>query len=96
MAKPPDPPRRPNPAGRSRRERSERQAVFRQAVLVFLDQQRLQVALKSLSETGARVEYLTRMELPEEVTLIEPTLRLRRRARVVWQREGVAGLQFID
>jgi hypothetical protein len=65
MAKPPDPPRRPNPAARSHRERSERQAVFPQSVLVFLDQQRLQVAVKSLSETGARVKYFTRMELPK-------------------------------
>ncbi|MDZ4690321.1 hypothetical protein [Terricaulis sp.] len=42
----------------------------------------------------ARVEYFVRRELPDFVTLVEPTLRVKSR-RVVWQRDGVAGLEFV-
>lgn len=57
---------------------------------------KLPVALKNISATGARVEYFTRRELPLTVTLVEPTLRIKSRARVVWQGNGVAGLAFTE
>ncbi len=74
--------------------RADRHAVYRQGTLVFADGERLSVAIKNLSESGARVEYFVRRELPAVVVLIEPALRIRRRAKVVWQRDGVAGLAF--
>jgi hypothetical protein len=49
-----------------------------------------------VSETGARVEFFQHVTLPDEVQFLEATLRLRKRARVVWQRDGVAGLAFLD
>lgn len=61
---------------------------------MFADGERLSVAIKNLSGSGARVEYFIRRELPPVVVLIEPSLRIRRRAKVVWQRDGVAGLAF--
>lgn len=64
------------------------------ARLCLADGEKLSVAIKNLSESGARVEYFIRRELPELVVLIEPTLRIRHRARVVWQRDGAAGLAF--
>lgn len=76
-------------------ERAVRQAVFRQGALLLANGEKLPVALKNISATGARVEYFTRRELPEIVTLVEPTLRVKTRARVVWQAEGIAGLAFI-
>lgn len=76
-------------------ERAVRQAVFRQGALILANNERLRVALKDVSTTGARVEYFTRQDLPDEVILVEPTLRIKSRARVVWQREGVAGLAFL-
>lgn len=84
------PPRNP------RRERAERKLLYRRGVLVFGDGVRLEIALKNLSAGGARVEYFTNVELPAEVVLIEPTLNLRRRAGVIWQRDGAAGLRFLD
>jgi len=75
-------------------ERAVRQAVFRQGALLLADGEKVEVALKNISATGARVEYFTRGELPDMVTLVEPTLRIKSRAHVVWQREGVAGLAF--
>ena len=74
--------------------RADRQAVYRQGTLVLADGEKFSVAIKNLSESGARVEYFIRRELPELVLLIEPTLRIKRRARVVWQRDGAAGLVF--
>ena len=77
-------------------ERAVRQAVFRQGALILADGEKLSVALKDISVTGARVEYFTHRELPEYVVLVEPTLRIKSRARVVWQRDGVAGLAFAE
>ncbi len=77
-------------------ERALRQAVFRQGALILADGEKLSVALKDISVTGARVEFFTRRELPEFVVLVEPTLRIKSRARVVWQRDGVAGLAFAE
>lgn len=76
-------------------ERAVREAIFRQGALLLAGGEKLTVALKDISVAGARVEYFARRELPEVVILVEPTLRIKSRARVVWQRDGVAGLQFI-
>lgn len=76
-------------------ERAVRQAVFRQGALILADGEQLPVALKNISATGAKVEYFVRRDLPATVILVEPTLRIKARARVVWQREGVAGLAFV-
>jgi hypothetical protein len=77
-------------------ERAFRRPFFRHGALVFEDGQRLNIAVKDLSAGGARVEFYMRMTLPENVMLCEPTLRLRCRAKVVWQEEGAAGLAFVE
>lgn len=76
-------------------ERAVRQAVFRQGALIMANGEKVRVAVKDISTTGARVEFFTRCELPELVVLVEPTLRIKCRSRVVWQRDGVAGLAFL-
>ena len=75
-------------------ERAFRRPFFRHGALLFEDGQRLNVAVKDLSAGGARVEFYLRATLPENVLLCEPTLRLRCRAKVVWQEDGAAGLAF--
>ena len=77
-------------------ERAFRRPFFRHGVLLFEDGQRLNIAVKDLSEGGARVEFYVRTTLPDNVMLCEPTLRLRCRAKVVWQSDGAAGLAFIE
>ena len=77
-------------------ERAFRRPFFRRGVLVCEEGQRVEIAVKDLSEGGARVEFCLRAPLPQNVMLCEPTLRLRCRAKVVWQTEGAAGLAFID
>src|ERR1700741_676559 len=77
-------------------KRSPRQPVFRNGTLIFEDGDRLAVVIKDLSDGGARVEFFVNRPLPETMILSEPTLKLRRRACVVWQRDGAAGLVFSD
>jgi hypothetical protein len=54
------------------------------------------VVIKDLSASGARVEFFQRLQLPAFVMLIEPTLKLRKAARVIWERGAAAGLKFED
>jgi hypothetical protein len=74
--------------------RAPRQTVFRNATILFASGERMAVVIKDLSATGARVEFVARVDLPPEATLIDITGR-RRQVRVVWQREGAAGIEFI-
>ena len=72
--------------------------MFRNATLICETGLKLAVAIKDISDAGARVEFFVKVELgyAGTVTLVEPMMRLRRQARVVWERDGVAGLAFID
>jgi hypothetical protein len=76
-------------------KRDPRQSLFRNGVLTFDDGERMSVVIKDLSDSGARVEFFVNRPLPELMTLSEPMLKLRRRVRVVWQRDGAAGLAFV-
>lgn len=75
--------------------RSQRQPLYKQATVHCEGGPKLIVAVKNLSATGARIESSERMVLSAEVVLSEATLGLQRRARVVWQDERMAGLEFI-
>ena len=76
-------------------KRSERKPTFKSASLAFITGERVDVVVKNVSETGARVEFMRDMQLPDRVMLSEPTLRLKTWAYVVWQTRGAAGLQFV-
>jgi hypothetical protein len=78
------------------KQRAPRQPVFRDATILMANGERLAVAVKEVSASGARIEFVRRVPLPDVFLLSEPTLKLRRRARVVWQREGIAGVMFVD
>lgn len=78
------------------KDRAEREPHFRNGVLLLPGGQRLSVIIKNLSDTGARIDFFVKTELPGEVVLNEPTLKLMTRARVVWANEGAAGLEFIE
>lgn len=76
--------------------RAPREAIYRSATIVTLGGAQRNVALKQLSVTGARIEFHSREPLPEQFVLIEPIRGLRRRVRVVWQDDFVAGVAFVD
>jgi hypothetical protein len=75
--------------------RAPRNATFKQATLTLSGGERFDVVMKNISDSGARVEFFSKGVLSEYVTISEPTLRLKLRARIMWQTDGAAGLQFI-
>ena len=68
--------------------------MFREADLTIEGLYRIRVIITDISETGAGISYATRVDLPSRVVICEPGLRLKRWARVVWQDDGAAGLEF--
>ena len=76
--------------------RTARQPVYKNGALTLGDGQKLKVVIKNLSAAGAYVEFFIKTDLRGDVVLTEPTLPLKRWARVIWQRDGAAGLKFIE
>jgi hypothetical protein len=81
---------------RASSKRPPRNPVFRHGSLQLPTGLKIQIVMKDVSSGGARVEFFERIELPGSVLLIEPTMKIRRWCRVVWQRDGVVGLQFTE
>jgi hypothetical protein len=72
-----------------------REAVFQEVVLTLEDYHKIRAVIVNLSARGARIQFSTRTELPFRVRLSAPTLKLSCWARVVWQHDDAAGLQFL-
>lgn len=85
----------PEPAAFVERRGDVRRPVFQDAMLVIDDYYKMRAVITDLSARGARVDYPTRMDLPFRVRLIAPSLKHECWARVVWQHEGAAGLEFL-
>ncbi len=75
-------------------KRAERKQTFKSATVTTLGGERVDVVVKNVSATGARIEFLRDIQLTDRVMLCEPTLRIKTWAYVVWQTRGAAGLQF--
>lgn len=75
--------------------RPKRQPTFKQATIQLRSGERLDVVVKNVSDTGARIEFFRKVTLTDSVLLTEPTLQLRTWAYVMWQTDGAAGLQFV-
>jgi hypothetical protein len=50
--------------------------------------------LKNLSETGAQIEVISPLYIPDRFTLSIASDQLKRRCRVVWRREKRLGVTF--
>jgi hypothetical protein len=50
--------------------------------------------VKNLSDTGAALEVLSPLYVPDRFTLVVPTDQLKRRCHVVWRRERRIGIVF--
>ena len=50
--------------------------------------------VRNLSETGAALEVITPLFIPDRFTLIVPTDQLKRPCHVVWRREKRIGVAF--
>lgn len=75
--------------------RAPRQSTFKQATVTLSGGERIDVVVKNVSDSGLRIEFFRKATLTDQVMIAEPTLRIRRWARVMWQTDGAAGLQFI-
>ena len=79
----------------ARAHRADRKATFKAASLTLISGDRIEVIVKNLSTTGARVEFMQNVLLPDRVLLSEQTTRLKVWAYVIWQEPGAAGLKFV-
>lgn len=71
-----------------------RMPIFREAELTIEGYYRIRAILTDISESGARISYATRVDLPARIVICEPGLKLHRWARVAWQDDGATGLEF--
>jgi len=74
----------------------ERYAVFREAQLTLEDWFKISAVIIELSASGARIRYAVGVDLPSRLRISEASLKLNSWARVAWQREGLAGLEFVE
>ncbi|MBT9446645.1 MAG: hypothetical protein IV086_13170 [Hyphomonadaceae bacterium] len=81
-------------AGVERRAEA-REPVFREAVLTLEGYYRIRAVITDESSRGACVAFSTRIDLPSRIVVAEPMRKQQRWARVVWQRDGTAGLEFL-
>lgn len=77
------------------RSRAPRTSTFKPAAITLSGGQRMDVIVKNISDTGARIEFVPQITLPKQVLVAEPTLCIRSWALVIWQSVGAAGLKFI-
>ena len=77
-------------------KRRPRRVTFKQATIILSGGEKVDVVVKNVSDTGVRIEFFRRMILTDKVIISEPTLRIRKWARVMWQTEGAAGLHFLE
>lgn len=75
--------------------RAPREPTYKQATVMLAAGERFGVVVKNLSHTGARIEFFKNVTLTDRLILAEPTMRIRKWAQVVWQKEGAAGLRFL-
>lgn len=50
--------------------------------------------VKNLSETGAALEVVTPLFIPEHFTLFVPSDQLKRSCHIVWRKEKRIGIEF--
>jgi hypothetical protein len=75
-------------------KRDQREISWRPAILSFQSGERMDVVVKNISETGARIEFVRSTYLPDRVKLSAQGIN--KWAYVTWQTWGVAGLHFVD
>lgn len=81
------------PALEERRE--ERVAVFQECLVTLHDFHKIRAVIVELGASGARIHYSERTDLPFRVRINAPQLKLNCWARVVWQHNEAAGLEFL-
>lgn len=89
-----EPSREPEATPFVERRAEPREAVFQEVVVTLEDYHKLRAVIVNLNSRGARIQFSNRTELPFRIRLSAPTLKLNCWARVVWQADEAAGLEF--
>jgi len=75
--------------------RALRADKYKRAALILETGERVDVAVRNISEIGARVDFHGGgIGSSSRVTLLEPSLGLKKRARIIWRDQRSAGLSF--
>jgi hypothetical protein len=74
-------------------KRAIRADAWRPGTISFQTGERMDVVVKNISDTGARIEFIRSTYLPDRVKLTAHGAS--RWAYVTWQTWGIAGLQFV-
>jgi hypothetical protein len=77
------------------RRTEERHATFQEVLLTLENFHKIRAIIVNLSSHGARIHFSTRTELPFRVRFSAPILNRTGWARVVWQADEAAGLEFL-
>ncbi len=72
--------------------RSPREAVYREATVIYDSGYRRKGVVMDYNATGVRVRFPTNERLPDAIILSAKSVNLNGPARVVWQRGSEAGL----
>lgn len=81
------------PTGQKFGKRASRADAWRPGTISFQTGERIDVVVKNISDTGARIKFVRSTYLPDRVRLTAQGTS--RWAYVTWQTWGVAGLQFV-
>jgi PilZ domain len=83
--------------GHSERRTEHRARVLKEGkLLVALPCGTIDVKIRDLSESGARIELLSPSEIPHTIALISVQAGTIRRCVVAWQRCAHLGLRFVE
>ena len=81
--------------GTAEQRRTQRADKYKRACLILETGERIDVAVRNISEIGARVDFHGGgIGSSSRVTLLEPSLGLKKRARVIWRDQRSVGLSF--
>jgi len=81
--------------GKTEQRQALRADKFKRACLILETGERVDVAVRNISEVGARIDFHGGAGgMSSHVTLMEPSLGLKKRARVIWKDQRSAGLSF--
>ena len=79
------------------RRSEKRRPVLKSARLYFRHQlSGIDIIIRDLSEHGCRMQLRYPIPLPRTFIVEFPEIRLQRPARLAWQKDDFAGVQFLD
>jgi hypothetical protein len=73
--------------------RAPRRRMFKAGTIEFGGGE-IDCTVRNISETGAAIEVITPLFIPDRFTLLVPTEQLKRRCHVVWRKEKRIGVMF--